>query len=133
MQQPAVRQRIEPKLHFANERTFVHWLHAAVVLVGFGAGAYAVADGDRRVSRAARERAAWYAAFLSSGAAALAAYAALTYRWRARRIASREPVEWGDTQGPAILAAFVVVFLAGAWAAEVKAWLDPTWTDDDVV
>ncbi|KAH8046267.1 D-xylose 1-dehydrogenase [Aureococcus anophagefferens] len=59
MQQPLPRQRVEPKLHFANERTFVHWLHAAVVLVSFGAAAYGVADsggvaapaGERRARR----------------------------------------------------------------------------------
>jgi uncharacterized membrane protein YidH (DUF202 family) len=25
-----VSQKVEPKLHFANERTFIHWLHIAV-------------------------------------------------------------------------------------------------------
>lgn len=123
-QKPAVRRRVEPKLHFANERTFVHWLHAAVVLVSFGAAAYAVADGGGGVSAAVRDRAEWYAAFLCAGSAALATFSALTFKWRARRISSREPVEWGDPQGPLILGCVVIVFLLGAWIAEVKAWLN---------
>ena len=60
---------------------------------------------------------------LSLGAAALATYAALTFKWRAKRIARREPTEWGDPQGPLILGVIVVFFLASAWVAELKAFL----------
>ena len=123
MQQPLPRQRVEPKLHFANERTFVHWLHAAVVLVSFGAAAYGVADGDDVASPATRRRAAAYATALSVGACGLATYAALTFKWRAARITRRDPVEWGDPQGPFILGVVVLAFLVGAWIAELKAWL----------
>ena len=126
MQQPLPRQRVEPKLFFANERTFVHWLHAAVVLVSFGAAVYGVVDGDAGalLGPAARARAATYAAALSLGASALATYAALTFKWRAKRIASRDPVEWGDPQGPLILGTVVLLFLTSAWVAELRAWLN---------
>ena len=75
MQKPLVRQKIEPKLIFATERTVVHWLHVGAVprpgagregtragrgarapapraptcpqvLTAFGAGCFAVANGD---------------------------------------------------------------------------------------
>ena len=58
-----------------------------------------------------------------TGAAALAWYAALTYRWRGARIAARAPAEWGDPHGPLVLGVAVVSFLATAWCAEVRAWL----------
>ena len=57
------------------------------------------------------------------GACGLATYAALTFKWRAARITRRDPVEWGDPQGPFILGVVVLAFLVGAWIAELKAWL----------
>lgn len=115
LEKPFARQKIEPKLHFANERTFVHWLHAAALLAAFGAGAGARTDGGGRATA--------YACGLGAGAAALAWYAALTYRWRGARIAARAPAEWGDPHGPLVLGVAVVSFLATAWCAEVRAWL----------
>lgn len=115
LEKPFARQKIEPKLHFANERTFVHWLHAAALLAAFGAGAGARTDGSGRATA--------YACGLGAGAAALAWYAALTYRWRGARIAARAPAEWGDPHGPLVLGVAVVSFLATAWCAEVRAWL----------
>ena len=53
-----------------------------------------------------------------------ATYAALTFKWRAKRIASRDPVEWGDLQGPLILGTVVLLFLTSAWVAELRAWLN---------
>ena len=48
-----------PKDLFANERTFIHWVHMAVILVSFGSTAFAFADaGARFISPAARFRAA---------------------------------------------------------------------------
>ena len=118
LEKPFARQKIEPKLHFANERTFVHWLHAAALLAAFGAGAGARTDGGGRATA--------YACGLGAGAAALAWYAALTYRWRGARIAARAPAEWGDPHGPLVLGVAVVSFLATAWCAEVRAWLART-------
>ena len=69
---------------FANERTFIHWVHMAVILVSFGSTAFAFADaGARFISPAARFRAACYGGMLCVGASVLACYALLTYRWRA--------------------------------------------------
>ena len=114
-EKPFARQKIEPKLHFANERTFLHWLHAAALLAAFGAGAGARTDGGPRATA--------YACGLGGGAAALAWYAALTYRWRGARIAARAPAEWGDPHGPLVLGVAVAGFLATAWVAEARAWL----------
>ena len=113
-----------PKDLFANERTFIHWVHMAVILVSFGSTAFAFADaGARFISPAARFRAACYGGMLCVGASVLACYALLTYRWRARHILAKDQPEWGDPQGP-LLVTFVVVFmLLSAWVAEMKVWL----------
>ena len=113
-----------PKDLFANERTFIKWVHVAVILVSFGSTAFAFADaGARFISPAARFRAACYGGMLCVGASVLACYALLTYRWRARHILAKDQPEWGDPQGP-LLVTFVVVFmLLSAWVAEMKVWL----------
>ena len=49
-----------PKDLFANERTFIHWVHMAVILVSFGSTAFAFADagaGSSRRRRASGRRA----------------------------------------------------------------------------
>lgn len=97
MQKPLVRQKIEPKLIFATERTFVHWLHASVTFLVLGAGAFAVADGAAG-DGAQRARAKVVAIVLSVGSVAINAFALANYRWRLRRIRPREPVEWGDRE-----------------------------------
>ena len=85
MQKPLVRQKLEPKLIFATERTFVHWLHASVVFLTFGAGAMAVADGA--AGTAAERSRAWVVALvLSAGSIAINVFALSNYKWRLGRI-----------------------------------------------
>ena len=111
MQKPLVRQKLEPKLIFATERTFVHWLHASVVFLTFGAGAMAVADGA--AGTAAERSRAWVVALvLSAGSIAINVFALYNYKWRLGRIRSREPVEWGDPRGPAVLGSILIALLS---------------------
>lgn len=110
MQKPLVRQKIEPKLIFATERTFVHWLHASMTFLVLGAGAFAMADGVQGDDRQ-RARAKVVAIVLSVGSVAINAFALANYKWRLRRIRSREPVEWGDPRGPAVLGGVVLIAL----------------------
>ena len=111
MQKPLVRQKLEPKLIFATERTFVHWLHASVVFLTFGAGAMAVADGAAGTA-AERSRAWVVAVALSVGSIAINIFALYNYKWRLGRIRSREPVEWGDPRGPAVLGSILIALLS---------------------
>ena len=111
MQKPLVRQKLEPKLIFATERTFVHWLHASVVFLTFGAGAMAVADGAAGTA-AERSRAWVVAVALSVGSIAINIYALYNYKWRLGRIRSREPVEWGDPRGPAVIGSILIALLS---------------------
>jgi hypothetical protein len=47
----------------------------------------------------------------------------LTYRWRARHILAKDQPEWGDPQGPLLVAAVVVVMLLSVWVVEMRVWL----------
>mmetsp|Transcript_19369 Transcript_19369/g.57570 ORF Transcript_19369/g.57570 Transcript_19369/m.57570 type:complete len:691 (-) Transcript_19369:27-2099(-) len=121
MQRPLVRQKVEPKLVFATERVLVHWVHAAVVLTAFGAGAFAVANGG--YAPAVRARFAAAATLLSLGAVACNAYAVYNYRWRLERLHARDPTEWGDHVGPVLLGGAVIVLFSLSFLVNLGRYL----------
>mmetsp|Transcript_29232 Transcript_29232/g.94304 ORF Transcript_29232/g.94304 Transcript_29232/m.94304 type:complete len:754 (-) Transcript_29232:525-2786(-) len=106
-------QKIEPKLFLAAERTFIHWLHAAVVLASIGSAIFAKATKHRHT------RASVYAAALCLAACALVLYAMTVLRWRQLRIQKRLPTEWGDPIGPLVLGGLTIALLASVWVVEV--------------
>jgi hypothetical protein len=55
---PTQFQKVEPKLFFANERTFLHWLHNGVILLSFASGILAF------LNDTGEEWAHWYALVL---------------------------------------------------------------------
>ena len=90
-------QKIEPKIFFANERTFLHWLHAGVTLYTIAAGILAFAAETHSVS------AHWYAMALLPIAMGFCMYALHLFLWRAEKIRTRIPGRWDDPRGPLML------------------------------
>jgi uncharacterized membrane protein YidH (DUF202 family) len=94
---PTSVQKIEPKVFFANERTFLHWLHAGVTLYTIAAGILAFASETGSVS------AHLYAMALLPIALGFCMYALHTFLWRAEKIRTRIPGRWDDSRGPLML------------------------------
>lgn len=94
---PTSVQKIEPKIFFANERTFLHWLHAGVTLYTIAAGILAFASEIHSVS------AHWYAMALLPISLGFCLYALHLFLWRAEKIKTRIPGRWDDSRGPLIL------------------------------
>ena len=92
------------QLFFANERTFIHWLHMGVVLSGVASGVLAF-SGNSPVAE-------WYGIMLLPVSLGFCAYALHTFLWRAERIKLRIPGRWDDPLGPVLLATFLAVVLA---------------------
>ncbi|KAJ1308987.1 hypothetical protein OPQ81_004669 [Rhizoctonia solani] len=102
----ALPVRVEPKVFFANERTFLSWLHFTVVLGGLAVGLLNFGDKVGRIS----------AGMFSLVAIAVMIYALVTYHWRADAIAKRGSGPYDDRLGPtilciALLAAIIVNFV----------------------
>ncbi|EHA48354.1 vacuolar transporter chaperone 1 [Pyricularia oryzae 70-15] len=96
----ALPTRVEPKVFFANERTFLSWLNFTVVLGALAVGM--LNFGDRP-------------AFISSIMFTLVAmftmgYALWQYHWRAATIRKRGQAGFDDRFGPTMLA--IILFLA---------------------
>ncbi|TIA92565.1 hypothetical protein E3P81_01319 [Wallemia ichthyophaga] len=94
--------RVEPKVYFANERTFLKWLQfsvlistIAVALVNFTS----TADRTGVVS----------AALFTFAALASIAYSAISFVWRALKIRKREAVSYYDKVGPSALCVFMLI------------------------
>ncbi|ORZ10735.1 VTC domain-domain-containing protein [Absidia repens] len=82
--------RIEPKIFFANERTFIHWLYFAALLLTTALTLLNFGDRTTRIS----------GGVFFGIAFGFAIYAFFRYRWRAHRIINRPTERYDDLYGP---------------------------------
>jgi len=102
----ALPTRVEPKVFFANERTFLSWLNFTVILGGLAVGLLNFGDQVGQIS-------AGIFTLIAMGAMI---YALFTFHWRAKSIRRRGQAGFDDRYGPtvlalALLAAVVVNFV----------------------
>jgi uncharacterized membrane protein YidH (DUF202 family) len=102
---PTSVQKIEPKVFFANERTFLHWLHHGIVLASVATGILAFSDDDEN------DWSHWYALCLLTLSLAFCVYALHIFLWRAERIKTRIPGRWDDPRGPLVLGGVLAIVL----------------------
>jgi len=95
----ALHVRVEPKVFFANERTFLAWLHFAVILGGLAVGLLNFGDEIGRIS----------AGFFTFVALSVLGYALYTFHWRAARIRNRDPGPYDDRYGPAVMCGILLL------------------------
>lgn len=91
--------KVEPKVFFANERTFLAWLHMAVTLASISVAIVAFAD--------ANEWSQIYGLLLMPVAIAFCCYALWMYIKRANMIRRKEPGPYEDKFGPTVLASLL--------------------------
>eukprot|EP00546_Thalassionema_frauenfeldii_P002206 CAMPEP_0178934082 /NCGR_PEP_ID=MMETSP0786-20121207/23672_1 /TAXON_ID=186022 /ORGANISM="Thalassionema frauenfeldii, Strain CCMP 1798" /LENGTH=749 /DNA_ID=CAMNT_0020611839 /DNA_START=99 /DNA_END=2349 /DNA_ORIENTATION=+ len=124
---PTSVQKIEPKVFFANERTYLHWLHHAIVLASVASGILAFTDQDTEDRQ--MKWAIYYALALLTISLWFCVYALHIYLWRAERIKTRIPGHWDDPRGPLVLGFVLVVALAVNFVT--KLYLIATATTSD--
>ncbi|OKL58976.1 Vacuolar transporter chaperone 1 [Talaromyces atroroseus] len=90
----ALPTRVEPKVFFANERTFLSWLNFTVILGGLAIGLLNFGDRIGRIS----------AGLFTLIAMAAMIYALFTFHWRAQSIKKRGQSGFDDRFGPSVLA-----------------------------
>lgn len=95
----AIPVRVEPKVFFANERTFLSWLNFSIFLGGIATALVGLGDKHAKIS-----------GYIFAAVSVLFAFYALyLYQWRAHKIRQRDPGPYDDLVGPTML---VIVFLA---------------------
>ncbi|CAJ0761871.1 8730_t:CDS:10 [Entrophospora sp. SA101] len=102
----AIPVRIEPKVFFANERTFLSWLHFTILLGGMALGLLNFGDDVAQIS-----------SFLFTAIAMMIMlYALGTFLWRARMIRRRSPGPYEDRVGPTfICATLMAAIITNFW------------------
>ncbi|POS78928.1 hypothetical protein DHEL01_v202670 [Diaporthe helianthi] len=95
----ALPTRVEPKVYFANERTFLSWLNFAVIVGALAVGMLNFGDKAAKIS-----------AFCFTGVSiATLIYALRTYHWRAKSIRVRGQAGFDDRFGPTALAILLLI------------------------
>ncbi|TKA57225.1 hypothetical protein B0A53_01181 [Rhodotorula sp. CCFEE 5036] len=89
----ALPVRVEPKVFFANERTFLSWLSFSVVLGGLAVGLLNFGDRVGKIS----------AGMFTLVAMGMMLYALVTFHWRANAIRKRGSGPYDDRLGPTVL------------------------------
>ena len=112
---PTSIQKIEPKVFFANERTFLHWLHHGVILSTIASGVLAFSQETGSLWGE------WYALLLLPISLGFCIYALHVFLWRADRIKTRVPGRWDDPFGPMFLGGALVVILTANFIMKVIA------------
>ncbi|OQS54457.1 nrf1 [Ecytonucleospora hepatopenaei] len=97
----AIPVRVEPKVFFANERTFLSWVQFAIFLGGIGTAMLGLES----------YRANICGIVMIFVAIVFACYALHLFFWRAERIRRREPGPYDDTRGPFLLVGMFIVAL----------------------
>ncbi|CAO0789350.1 unnamed protein product [Mucor circinelloides] len=94
-------KKVEPKIFFANERTFISWLQFSALLLSVSLGLINFGD---HISKGS-------GAFFIVVAVVLAGYAQLRFQYRAWQIRFRSESRFDDIYGPAVLCFVLVIAL----------------------
>ncbi|EGG05936.1 uncharacterized protein MELLADRAFT_36460 [Melampsora larici-populina 98AG31] len=101
----ALPVRVEPKVFFANERTFLSWLNFTVVLGGLAVGLLNFGDRVGQISAGIFTLVGHFGMTKIS-----ACFSALiTFHWRAQAIRKRGSGNYDDRYGPTVLCISLLV------------------------
>lgn len=112
-------QKVEPKLIFANERTFLSWLNNAVILSSMCIGILAFSRTD--------STAQFYAECLLPISFIFIVYAVRTYHVRGQKIRTRDVERWDDPFGPVIITSLLIIVLIVSFGFQVKHSYNVGW------
>ena len=109
--------KIEPKVFFANERTFLAWMHLSVVLAGASIAILAFAEDTNPFSQV-------YGVILLPVAISFILYSMYQYQRRATMIRHRHPGPYEDTTGPVVLGVMLMISIVAQFALKLYSMLN---------
>jgi uncharacterized membrane protein YidH (DUF202 family) len=112
------RLRVEPKSHFANERTFIQWISAALLFITFSQLLYILGSSNPDIERQASIAGTWMIAM----SLFIAVYALVIYYRRVYLMQNGKPYGYADFVGPGMLTFAVIsgVSLILAFSGEIQ-------------
>mmetsp|Transcript_66374 Transcript_66374/g.149878 ORF Transcript_66374/g.149878 Transcript_66374/m.149878 type:complete len:141 (-) Transcript_66374:342-764(-) len=104
--------KVEPKVFFANERTYLAWVHMAVILASMSVGIVALAERETPAGYVAK----LYGASLMPVAIGFVLYALHNYLKRTAMLSRRDPGPYDDAVGPTVMGGLLLAgILANAF------------------
>jgi uncharacterized membrane protein YidH (DUF202 family) len=114
--------KIEPKVFFANERTFLAWMHLSIVLAGTSIAIMAFAEN----SGSSNPYGQLYGVLLLPVAIAFIVYSMYQYSRRASMIRHRHPGPYEDKVGPTVLAVMLMLSILCQFALKLSSTISAT-------
>lgn len=105
--------KIEPKVFFASERTFLAWMHISVILAGFSVAILALADYENTGKQL-------YGLIMLPVAIAFLVYSMYQYVKRSYMIRNKLPGPYDDTIGPTILSIMLMVSISAQFLIKLN-------------
>ncbi|KAJ3118369.1 vacuolar transporter chaperone [Phlyctochytrium bullatum] len=96
----ALPVRVEPKVFFANERTFLSWLNSSIVIASLAIALLNLGDAVGQIA----------GLLFTLVAMMFMVYSLFLFQWRAQKIRDRDPGPYDDRVGPTVLV--IVLFFA---------------------
>jgi len=97
--------KIEPKVFFANERTFLAWMHVSVILAGASVAILALSDYENIGKQL-------YGLIMLPVAVAFLLYSMYQYVKRSYMIRHKLPGPYDDSVGPTVLGVMLMVSIS---------------------
>lgn len=100
-----VEQKIEPKTFFANERTFLSWLHMALTMGSIATAMIGISSDETQNSST------MIALIMLPAALLMCFYSVIVYYWRSSAILHHKELYYDDRRGPLALTCVIVTSL----------------------
>lgn len=100
-----VEHKIEPKTFFANERTFLSWLHMALTMGSIATAMIGISSDETQNSSTL------IALILLPAALLMCSYSVVVYYWRSSAILHHKELYYDDRRGPLALTCVIVTSL----------------------
>lgn len=101
-----VEQKIEPKTFFANERTFLSWLHMALTMGSIATAMIGISSDETQNSTT------MIALIMLPAALLMCFYSVIVYYWRSSAILHHKELYYDDRRGPLALTCVIVTSLS---------------------
>eukprot|EP00529_Nitzschia_sp_RCC80_P028497 CAMPEP_0113498778 /NCGR_PEP_ID=MMETSP0014_2-20120614/31371_1 /TAXON_ID=2857 /ORGANISM="Nitzschia sp." /LENGTH=264 /DNA_ID=CAMNT_0000392859 /DNA_START=1 /DNA_END=798 /DNA_ORIENTATION=+ /assembly_acc=CAM_ASM_000159 len=111
-------KKIDPKVFFAAERTFLEWMKASISVAAISIAIGAFDTGDENTGLAA-----WAGIFFSAIAIGFTIYALLQYAKRSLMIVRRSPGPWEDRRGPVVLGSLFFLSLLAQFCIYMSSYV----------
>ena len=105
--------KIDPKVFFANERTFLAWLHVSVLLAGASVAIVAFTDSH------SSSPGLLYGVILLPVSIAFIVYAMIQYTRRASMIRRKSPGPYFDVAGPTVLTVILMLSIVAQFSIKL--------------